>query len=857
MKNKVHTGMYLGVVIQNNDPEYRGRAKVYVPHIQANVYENWFKELSDKSFRFPGENIQSDLSKILPELKTVLPWADNAMPMIGATGSGRYNAHDDVATISDSNRHDTIKPDTHETDVQKKYKLNDEHIGEKPGKVFESHDTWLNDAFTNKEAIDKDDWTDTTDDLSEKFSAMEYADLPEGDRLNGVNRPNVLAYNYRPNTYSNCAKGSFSIPNVGSHVWVFFKDGDPLQPVIFGVSYGQEDWRGIYDSHDSHGQDYPGTYENKSQTEEPVYDINTETYRNKYVINQKGGSLEFVNTDNREILKMTHYSGSFIEMNNHANIELASGNAQRLVLNDGYDTIKGYRNEYTERDLDYIIRGDRYKRVGYQNYNIHKRWHELATGLANIKSLFDIQRVEGVPGYNGVQEQKKTGAHAPCPVCNDEEYIRYHSLNTTLTTVNKTDTNCGFNGAHNTTKGNVFVGYAAPIGRFGSAPYGITYQSNPAGAKTMSTPPYQSGSKHIGGGSGKIFGETCPVCNGTGLSPSTMNGEWELEPKKKDDFFGEYLKETAAELAKVESKMGMGGSEFINIAKHKTETVGLIMNEFPSVRIDPIGKMYRDKMIIHKNGVLVSQAPSPLVENVHVDDSPGGVYTMNVGCRWNVHVGSGGIAIKTYGRVEMTGTQVNIAGEQVNVASQNEVNIDGGKRLSIVGDIINIRQRKRGQVLVDSDLGVSQNVIVGGGMHVEGELSCNHLTIPVEMHETECAKIYSKLLKNLRFTCNINGGTHVVSPHGGNHPSWSNATVTLIADSNDNHVVDYSHSHMFKNGAMHLMAANSDVRESAKTCNENQEDPQRAPAHEREIMTAEEKVKGKDFGSRSETPDCC
>ena len=851
MKSTVHTGMYLGVVIQNNDPDFRGRVKVYVPHIQANVYENWFKELSDKSFRFPGQNIQSDLSKILPELKTVLPWADNAMPMIGATGSGRYNAHDDLATISDSNRHDTLKPDTHETDIEKKYKLNEEHVGEKPGKVYESHNTWLNDAFTNLETVGKDDWSDTT----EETATLNYSEEPEGQRLNGVNRPNIHAHNYRPSTYSNCAKGSFSIPNVGSHVWVFFKDGDPLLPVMFGVSYGQEDWRGIFDSHESHGQDYPGTYENVSKFEEPVYDVNTETYRNKYVINQKGGALEFVNTDNREILKMTHYSGSFMEFNNHANIELATKNAQRLVLEDSYDTVRGYKNEFTERDLDCIIRGDRYKRIGYQHYNLHQRWHELATGLANVKSLFDIQRVDGVPGFNGVEEQKKVGEHAPCPVCNDEGVISYHAVNSMLVAANKTDTSTSVNGAEDATSvGNNYVGYNNPIGRSYSEPIAITYK-NVSGSKQFVAPPYQSGSKHVGGGSGKIFGEKCPVCGGKGKSPSTMNGTWEPEPKKQADWFNEFLKFTTEELAKVESKLGMGGSEFINIAKHKTETIGLIMNQFPSVRIDPIGKMYRDKMVIHKKGVFAHQSPSPLIESVHVDDSPGGVYALNVSSRWNVHVGSGGIAIKTYGRMEIAGTQVNVTGEQVNVASQNEVNIDGGKRLSIVGDIISIRQRKRGQVLVDSDLSVSQNVVIGGGLHVEGELSCNHLTIPAEVWETECAKIYSKMLTGLQWKCNINGGSHVVSPHGTGHPSWSGATVTLISDSNDDHIVDYSHSHLYKSGAMHLMSANEDVREVAKKCNANTDAPSRAPASDREILAAEEKVKGSGWQKKTEKAD--
>ena len=151
---KTYNGMYLGIVVQNNDPDYRGRIKVYVPHIQANVYQNWYNEITDKTFSFPGKNLKSDLNKILPELKNILPWAENAMANAGAIGTGRYNAYDEVGTVSDSNRNETIKPDTHQTDVEKKYKLNDEHLGEKPGKVYESHELWVSDAFTNTQDPD-------------------------------------------------------------------------------------------------------------------------------------------------------------------------------------------------------------------------------------------------------------------------------------------------------------------------------------------------------------------------------------------------------------------------------------------------------------------------------------------------------------------------------------------------------------------------------------------------------------------------------------------------------------------------------------------------------------------------------
>ena len=34
MKTEKYNGMYLGIVIQNNDPEKRGRVKVYIPHVR-------------------------------------------------------------------------------------------------------------------------------------------------------------------------------------------------------------------------------------------------------------------------------------------------------------------------------------------------------------------------------------------------------------------------------------------------------------------------------------------------------------------------------------------------------------------------------------------------------------------------------------------------------------------------------------------------------------------------------------------------------------------------------------------------------------------------------------------------------
>ena len=314
---KKYLGNYVGIVIQNNDPERSGKVKVFIPHITATVYKKWVEEKTDKMFSFLGANIQSVLTNtssldasqkqqvnvILDELKQILPWAHFAAPIVGESTSGRFNNYNNFASISDSNFYSTFSQTTTAVD----------EMAGKPGSLYEKAKYKLNDAFTNA-----------------------------GDN---INRPNPLAYEYVPSTYSNRAKGSFGIPAVGSHVWVFFREGFPTMPVYFAAVFGTDDWKGIYDSYNNGGIDYPGTFENKSdaQTE---YNNNVETYRNKYVLNQKGGSIEITNTDLKENLKFTHYSGSFKEFNNQANIELATNNDQKLVLNDQYETVRGFKNEY-------------------------------------------------------------------------------------------------------------------------------------------------------------------------------------------------------------------------------------------------------------------------------------------------------------------------------------------------------------------------------------------------------------------------------------------------------------------------------------------------------------------------------
>jgi hypothetical protein len=733
-------GNYVGVVIQNNDPDMSGKVKVFVPHVSSTVYNDWVRGKDDKTIKFIGNNIDEDITGILDDLKLILPWSECAAPLVGESSSGRFNNYNLTGSVSDSNFYKTAV-DTSSAD----------DIGQAPSSLYDS-DINLNDAFT--------------------------------DAANNVNRPNPLSFEYKPNAYSNEAKGSFCIPAVGSHVWVFFREGNPQFPVYFAASFGQSDWKGIYESEDTPGIDYPGTYENKNAgiTE---YNHNVEAYRNKYVINQKGGSLEFVNSDLNEKMRLTHYSGSFKEMNNQSTVELSSKNKQNLVLNDSYDTVRGFKNEYTGKNLDEIVYRDKYKKVGSLNAEYFDKWKDVVAGIQEFKQLFEIKRTNdnSVKNDDGITVlkrnsllQERDGTFASYPVTDGS--IKYSAL------------------ANSTNPG---------------PPYTAVSDSSADGPQDWTEAAFPgpgNANPAVGSWPSQPWGP-----GGAGKSVSTQNGEW--IPDENKDKLKELIEASLPELTEIENELGIGGSEIIQITKHKMETIGMLMNDFGSIRLDNIGKLVNNEVLVDSTSVYMNKVDSPLLEYVHVQDLPGGNYTLNVCNRYNVMVGAGGLNLKSYGAVNLTGTITNIAGEQVNIASENEVNIDAGT-INISADILRLRNKRQRQILIENSLGVNQNVIIGGGLHVEGETYLQHVTAPIEYQKTEATIAYSKLLSGLSFSASMAGGSV-------GSTSWT-GTVTLDGASNDDKVAGYAHSHVFPNLPLTLLGSNSDVRSAASGLNNTARD---------------------------------
>ena len=226
------------------------------------------------------------------------------------------------------------------------------------------------------------------------------------------------------------------------------------------------------------------------------------------------------------------------------------------------------------------------------------------------------------------------------------------------------------------------------------------------------------------------------------LSPSTQDGNWEIDDRK--DTLQKLIEANLPKLTNIEQDLGIGGSEIIQITKNKVETIGMMMNNFGNYRFDPIGKLTGSEVKVDSTSVYLNKEGVASIRiYVHVQDLPGGSSTLNVSNRYNVLVGAGGLNLKSYGPTNITGSITNITGEQVNVGSANEINLDA-EVINISADILTMRNKRQKQVLIDSNLGIQKNVVIGGGLHVEGETFLQHVTAPREYQLTEPVVLYGE-----------------------------------------------------------------------------------------------------------------
>ena len=205
---------FKGIVVKNWDPHKLLRLKIYVPEISNQPLEDWLTEYKDINVRFPGKNNTQDTWKdtdIYEEISKFLPWAEPCTSLLGENSPGRYWSQQGIAATTDSNYAEAFQINNDEP-------VTEESGGWGPSFLYEQYSTTRGDFFAYP-----------TDEGN--FSANN----------------NPYSFQYRPSNQVDKPKGLFSVPSVGSQVWLFHYRGDYNFPVYIGGRPDRRSTTLIYD----------------------------------------------------------------------------------------------------------------------------------------------------------------------------------------------------------------------------------------------------------------------------------------------------------------------------------------------------------------------------------------------------------------------------------------------------------------------------------------------------------------------------------------------------------------------------------------------------------------------------------
>lgn len=498
-------------------------------------------------------------------------------------------------------------------------------------------------------------------------------------------------------------------------------------------------------------------------------------YKNRTIINQRGGSINIDNSTNNEKLQLSHRSGSNINLTNVVTSELAANNKQITVTNDEFKTVGHNSSEFTAKDKVERVGENSYRFKGVADESqieAFERWKEIFKPIALKNSQFKISR--GGVGYPSGENTPLKGSRDLNPV-----------LKTKLVTVE-----------------NKFSGYSkTPIRQFSTdevVDYTPVLNRNTSSASERSLTP-----NDIDKAAGILGSFADGVLEfGAEKSAATENGNW--EPNENVQNLADDILNLQEDLLPIEQQMGNGGDDISFIKRNKLETVGAIFNDFPSVRIDERGRSHPFEVIVSDVGAFKNHDYMPVVEDV--DNSsffPGGEETKTVGNKYNITVGSGGYNLKTTGPIELGGTSFKAGFKKCNISSTYGIHLMSENIIELAS-LKSITLRTNRQVFVESALGVKNNIVAGGGLYTEGEMYVQHITAPVEIQQTEDTQLLGKFNINTSRTLPI--GEVLING------SWE----TVYALPADNLITNYAHSHHFKNIPLRLCESNSDVRKFAQ-----------------------------------------
>jgi hypothetical protein len=297
-------------------------------------------------------------------------------------------------------------------------------------------------------------------------------------------------------------------------------------------------------------------------------------YKNRMIINQRGGSLVIDNTTEREKIKLSHRSGSNINLTNVVTSELATNNKQTNVVHDLFETVGNDKTEFVGKNHTFRTGENIYQLKGFidqSQLDAIKEWKITYSPIANLNSQFKINR-GGVSYPNGVSTPL-VGIRDGNPV-----------VGSTIIAVE-----------------NKFNGYIGTPIRTSTVDGVVSYASVPDRGHTIAAQPRKITKKDINQAAG-VYGSKAPgvLEFGADGSAATENGNW--TPNLSAQRINDALLNIQDTLTPIEQKMGHGGDETYFTKRNKFEQVGATFNDYPSIRIDEKGRSQPFEMLVSPTG---------------------------------------------------------------------------------------------------------------------------------------------------------------------------------------------------------------------------------------------------------------
>jgi hypothetical protein len=493
-------------------------------------------------------------------------------------------------------------------------------------------------------------------------------------------------------------------------------------------------------------------------------------YRNKFTFNQRGGSIEINNSTEREEVKISQFSGSNITLNNVVNSELATNNKQTKVLFDEFKTVGNTSNEFVGTDRTVRVAENNYeiKGIGSQaEIDALAKWKEAYRPIAANNSQFWITR--GGESYPYPSTGRIQTALDGTRATNPDLFQVRSELNNTFAGYSKVP--------EVTSSVDEVASFVTVIGK------------DDANEVVDVSPSADDISVAFGSGGSRAPGV---ILFGAQASSATQDGSWSVNSNKTN--LTEDIINIQDQLSSLEQNFGNGGDEIEYIKRNKVQVVGGVLNDYAAVRIDKYGRSQPTEVGVSPRGVFNHNDYVPHVEEVdNSSNFPGGNYNLTVNNKYNLIVGSGGAQIKTSGGLTLGGSIVKIGAAKVNISGSEGIVLGSAEHIDIFSPKIQFRSNR--QIYANGSFGVLNNVIIGGGTIIDGELYVNHITAPTEVQETMQTTVYGELVPDQIIGYVVGG---VV---------YSTATPNTIKT--------YSHSHHFNNIPLRLTAGNNDMRRLA------------------------------------------